>query len=447
MATKGQRNYRPALHFTPKRAWINDPNGLCKRGDTYHLFAQHYPNDTVWGPMHWLHATSKDLLHWEELGIALVPDELGLIFSGSAVVDEGDTAGFGEGALVAIYTSHGQCEQQSIAGALDGVNFVKYEGNPVIPNPGLRDFRDPKLFKNPVLGGWGCVIAAGDRVAFYHSADLKHWERTGDFGLKENRLGAVFECPDLIPLTAPDGSEVWALIASMIQAPEAGGHRTQYFLGEFDGDTFRQTVPMPEPALLDAGYDNYASVSFFGADPMILGWGTSWVYAHQEPTTDYCGCMTLARKLSLRNTPAGLRLCQWPVIPAVRNEVAIRDGGTLPGEVFALRIRAEGAFSASFVSGKGESFTFGLDGDEQFYTDRSKAGEDGFNPLYATPLFQRTKTARLADGLVEMLVVFDRSICELFADGGIYANSTLMYPTAPYETLRLSGAAATIAKL
>ena len=125
--------------------------------------------------MHWLHATSKDLLHWDELGIALAPDELGQIFSGSVVVDEGNTARFGEGALVAMYTSHGECEQQSIAAAPDGVNFVKYGDNLVIPNPGLSDFRDPKLFKNPVLGGWGCVIAAGDRVLFYHSDDLKCW--------------------------------------------------------------------------------------------------------------------------------------------------------------------------------------------------------------------------------------------------------------------------------
>jgi fructan beta-fructosidase len=397
--------------------------------------------------MHWLHATSKDLLHWDELGIALAPDELGLIFSGSVVVDEGNTVGFGEGALVAMYTSHGECEQQSIAAALDGVNFVKYKGNPVIPNPGLKDFRDPKLFKNPVLGGWGCAIASGDRVAFYHSADLKHWERTGDFGSVENRLGTVFECPDLIPLTAPGGREIWVLIASMIQTPGEGGNRTQYFLGEFDGHTFRQTVPMPEPALLDAGYDNYASVSFFGADrPTILGWGTSWVYAHEEPTTDYCGCMTLARTLSLRDTPTGLRLCQWPVIPALLGETAIGDGGALPGEVFALKIRADGAFSVSFENSTGESFAFGLDEGGRFYTDRSKAGEDGFSPLYASLLFQQTEAARLADGTVEMLVVFDRSICELFADNGLYANATLVYPTAPYATLRLTGASATIAK-
>jgi len=448
MATEGRRSYRPSLHFTPKKAWINDPNGLCKRGDTYHLFAQHHPNDTVWGPMHWLHATSKDLLHWDEFGIALAPDELGQIFSGSAVVDEGSTAGFGEGALVAMYTSHSECEQQSIAASPDGFDFIKYGGNPVIQNPGLSDFRDPKLFKNPVLDGWSCVIAAGDRVLFYHSDDLKHWERTGDFGSKGNRLGTVFECPDLFPLTAPDGREVWVLIASMVQAPEAGGHRTQYFLGEFDGRAFRQTVPMHEPVLLDAGYDNYASVSFFGADePMILGWGTSWVYAREEPTTDYCGCMTLARRLSLRETTAGLRLCQRPVIPVIQGEMAIADGGELPGEVFALRIRADGAFSAGFSNGKGESFAFGLDREGQFYTDRSKAGEDGFNAQYDTPLFQRTKAARLTDGATEMLVVFDRSICELFADGGLYANSTLMYPTAPYEVLRLCNAAASIAKL
>lgn len=180
---------------------------------------------------------------------------------------------------------------------------------------------------------------------------------------------------------------------------------------------------------------------------MILGWGTSWVYAHQEPTTDHCGCMTLARTLSLGDTPVGLRLRQWPVIPVIQKEVAIEDGGVLPCEVFVLKIRADGASSAAFSNGKGESFAFGLDREGHFYTDRSMAGEDGFNPLYATPLFQCTKAARLADGAVEMLVVFDRSICELFADGGLYANSTLMYPTAPYEMLRLSSAAASIVNL
>ena len=135
------------------------------------------------------------------------------------------------------------------------------------------------------------------------------------------------------------------------------------------------------------------------------------------------------------------------MIPVIQHQVAIEDVGALLGEVFALKIKADGAFSASFSNGKGKSFAFGLDREGQFNTDRSKAGEDGFNPQYDTPLFQRTKAAWLADGATELLVVFDRSICELFADGGLYANSTLMYPTAPFEVLRVSSAAASIANL
>ena len=182
--------YRPEIHFTARKGWINDPNGLVYYKGRYHLFSQHYPDDTHWGPMHWLHAVSDDLLHWEELGIALAPDDLGFIFSGSAVVDTDNTSGFGtedNPPLVAIFTHHwnepgnpANChEQQSIAWSTDGVTFHKYEGNPVIPSD-MADFRDPKVFKNP-KGGWGMVLAAGDRVMFYASQNLKEWEKTGEY--------------------------------------------------------------------------------------------------------------------------------------------------------------------------------------------------------------------------------------------------------------------------
>ena len=447
MATKGERDYRPKMHFAPKAGWINDPNGLVKRGDTYHLFAQYYPNDTVWGPMHWLHATSEDLVRWNEIGVALEPDELGFIFSGGALVDEAGRAGFGKNALIVMYASHGECEQQSIAYSTDGINFTKHPGNPVIKNPGLKDFRDPNPFINPVLNCFSVVIAAGDRVAFYKSNDMVNWERTGEFGKEENRLGTVFECPDLFPLKAPDGRTVWALTASMICPPEEGGSRPQYFLGEFDGYTFRQTEVYDEPVLLDAGYDNYAPITFFGTEePIMLGWGNSWTYAAQEPTGEYCGVMTLARRVSLKNTKAGLRIAQMPVIQ-MGKESPIQSGGALPGDVFALKIKSHGVFSAALYNKKGERFEFGLNEGGMFFTDRSCSGEMAFNDLYNSPLYQHTNAKRLMDGPVELLVVFDRSIIEIFADNGLYANATLMYPTSPYEYLELTGAEAMIMEL
>src|ERR1700712_1591580 len=150
--------YRPQLHFTPKAHWMNDPNGMVYYNGIYHLFFQYYPGGTTWGPMHWGHAESRDLTHWKELPVALYPDSLGYIFSGSAVVDSGNTSGFGkkgEIPLVAIFTQHDPAgekagsstyQNQSIAYSVDnGKSWKKYTGNPVLKNPGIKDFRDPKV--------------------------------------------------------------------------------------------------------------------------------------------------------------------------------------------------------------------------------------------------------------------------------------------------------------
>lgn len=451
MSTKGARDYRPTLHYTPPKAWINDPNGLVWDGERYHLFAQHYPDDTKHGPMHWIHATSEDLIHWTHHGIALAPDELGFIFSGSAIVDRGNTSGLGDGRdpIIAMFTHHGakdHLEQQSIAYSNDGINFIKYQGNPVIENPGIKDFRDPKVFRNEQLNCWSCVIASGDCVSFYRSDNFIQWTKTGEFGKTENKMGGIFECPDLFPLTAPDGSILFALTASMIQPQETGGSRTQYFLGAFDGYTFHETIPFAAPELIDYGYDNYAAVTFAGAkDTLLLGWGTSWTYAAQEPTGEYCGCMTLARKQSLVQTDEGIRLASEPVLPKLNPAEVIQNGGKLPGEVFVLDIQAQGPFAACLQNARGERFCFGLGDDGAFYTDRSQSGEMGFSELYNSPIYQFTNRRRLKSGPVRMRAVFDRSMIELYADDGTYVNTTLMFPTAPYETIALDGATATIA--
>ena len=440
MSTWSGRDFRPRFHFTPPFGWINDPNGLCVVDGKYHLFAQYYPYDAVWGPMHWLHAVSDDLLAWRPLGVALRPDGLGQIFSGSAVWDAANSSGLGKerGPLVVMFTHHGAVEQQSVAWAEDGVHFRLYPGNPVIPNPGVRDFRDPKVFSNPVHGGWSAVVAAGDRVAFYASRDLLHWERTGEFGRAEGVEG-VFECPDCFPVAAPDGSTVWVLSCSNMHPEEEGGPRTQYFLGAFDGDAFRRAVAFDGPALVDEGFDNYAAVTFSGApQPIAMGWAASWVYARQLPTNEFCGQMTLARRASLRETKAGLRLAWEPVVPAVALAPA-RDGAILPGASFRLRLRADGPFEASLVSDAGEAFRFGLDGEGFFYTDRSHAGMSDFHPFFAAEPFARTRAVRVMEGPVCMDVFFDACVCELFADGGVYAGTTLVFPETPYARLRLEG--------
>ncbi|MCL2106157.1 MAG: glycoside hydrolase family 32 protein [Oscillospiraceae bacterium] len=430
MSPKNNRDCRPAWHFCAREGWINDPNGLLRdESGRWHLFAQYTPGALKPGPMHWLHAVSEDLLHWRELGVALAPDALGEIYSGSAVVSQGKA--------VAVFTHHGETERQSLAFSEDGVHFEKYPGNPVIDNPGLRDFRDPKVFRNDILGGWSMVVAAGDDLRFYHSRDLLRWEQTGAFGKKENRMGGIFECPDLFPLPAPDGGTLWALTASMGLPASYDGGRMQYFLGAFDGYGFRRTIEAERPLLVEAGQDNYAAVTFYRADPakhappIQIGWANNWAYAGETPTGGWRGCMTLARELCLMKTKEGLRLAARPVSPPLGKSCSVSGGAApLPGEGFVLDLEAPGDFSAALRNEQGERFAFGC-AEGVFFTDRSGTGR--------LP-FPRTSQARLLEGPVRARLIFDRSIAEIFADGGVYANTSLLFPEKRYETVELQGA-------
>ena len=245
--------------------------------------------------MHWGHATSRDLIHWEHQPIALYPDELGFIFSGSAVYDTQNSSEYGTNEnppIIAIYTSHHKdgLEQQSIAYSNDKYwHFEKSYLNPVIKNPGISDFRDPKAFWNPVRRCWSLVLAAQDRVFFYASQDMKNWEKTGEFGPEGNHVKGVWECPDLFPIEYK-GKNVWVLVVSMTKASEDDHCKMQYFLGDFDGEKFLCTYPSDEPRWLDEGFDNYAAVTFQNAkDVLLMGWGMNWQYAAQTPTEEYCG--------------------------------------------------------------------------------------------------------------------------------------------------------------
>lgn len=436
MSTKGPRDLRPALHYTPKKGWINDPNGLvCVNGE-YHLFAQYGPKPH-WGDIHWSHAVSPDLLHWRDLPHALAPDGLGMVFSGSAVYDEKNTSGLGteeNPPIIAMYTSHGGHEQQSIAYSLDGENFIKYPQNPVIANSEKPDFRDPKVFKNP-RGGWSVVLAAGDHVEFYGSKDLIRWHKTGSFGPKGNYSKGVWECPDLFPLDL-DGREIWVLLVSMGACPENLGSRTQYFLGSFDGNTFTPDGSFTKPEFIDSGFDNYAGVTYFGTEERILvGWAANWVYANDLPTGEFCGQMTLPRALSLADTElGGVRLSGAPVSDKLFGERRPIDGG-LPGEVFKLTVSGEGPGEAVLANGRGEEFRFGVDKDGNIYVDRSRAGIRDFNAEFAKPEYGRISAPRFFTGPWTLELTFDRSVCELFADRGTRIFTQLLYPIEPYNSV------------
>ena len=450
MSTIGIRNFRPKIHFTPIKGWTNDPNGLVYYNNKYHLFYQHYPYTPVWGPMHWGHAISEDLINWEHLPIALEPDMDGTaMFSGSAAIDVNNISGFsrdGKTPLIAIYTAHGDEEAQSIAYSLDGINFVKYDENPVIPNPGLRDFRDPKMFWNPVKNCWSLVLAASDRVHFYETDDFKSWKKTGEFGTKEdgNHASGIWECTDLIPLEHK-GKTIWLLIGSMTWDGKTPFIGTQYFLGDFDGDKFINTMPFDQPERVDCGWDNYAGVTFNNLarenHPVFIGWGTCPHYAKRTPTGVYCGNMTLPRRLFLVETALGLRLGSAPVAVdrMIDGGKVLESNASIPSETYVLKIEGKGSACISLRNDKGQEYVFGVDDENCLYADRSNAGTKSFHKLFASPEFSTAKAKRFYDGSYTMYFYFDVSITELYIDNGTRNMTMLCYPDAPYNNIVTNG--------
>ena len=443
MSTKGSRNYRPNIHFTPPAMWTNDPNGMVYVNGIYHLFYQHYPEAPNWGPMHWGHAVSRDLLHWKHMPIALYPDELGMIFSGSCVYDRENTSGYGtkeKPPIVAVYTNHGRhgLEQQSIAYSTDGIHFEKSYQNPVIPNPGISDFRDPKAFYNPVKNCWSLVLAAGDRVHFYKSEDLKRWEKTGEFGPEGNLASGVWECPDLFQVEAEDGRKLWVLIVSMTTTTEDGRCRTQYFLGDFDGDKFIQQQKEEEPLWIDFGFDNYAGVTFQNLEePLFLGWAMNWGYANETPTGEYCGQMTLARSLRAVKTEKGYRLAaSFAGLEKYQHSAyPVNHMQRLYTDTFGMKVT--GTKKITLSNAHGQKLVIQVTEDEVF-VDRTHAGEHAFHEQFQMPQYCSVRIPRMKqDGKMEL--IFDVSVLEVLADDGLIPVSMVAYPEAPYDQVLLEG--------
>jgi sucrose-6-phosphate hydrolase SacC (GH32 family) len=298
--------YRPRIHFTPAKNWMNDPNGLVWHKGEYHLFFQHNPQGTKWGHMSWGHAVSKDLLTWEELPVAIPEDEDGAIFSGSAISDGDD--------IVAIYTRHTETNQaQCIARSKDnGRTFVKYENNPVLDEK-KKDFRDPKVFK--YKDHWiMCAAQPHDhQISFYSSTDLINWKHLSDFG-PAGAVNGVWECPDLFPLQL-DNEEVWVLIVSL-NPGGLYGSGTQYFIGDFDGTTFVPRYSTEEPRWLDYGKDNYAGVTFNNQPDgkrIFIGWLANWEDVKDHPVTSWTTQMTIPRELALTYLNGEIVVTQQPM--------------------------------------------------------------------------------------------------------------------------------------
>lgn len=472
--------HRPQFHFSPKEKWTNDPNGMVYFDGEYHLFYQHYPDSSVWGPMHWAHAISRDLVHWEHLPIALYPDPLGYIFSGSAVVDWKNTTGFGENGqppLVAMFTYHDAVaaeagsdshQSQAIAFSNDrGRSWTKYAGNPVLPNPGgVRDMRDPKVMWDDDSGQWVVVLAVGDHAEFWGSPDLKNWKKLSEFGKTLGAHGGVWECPDLFPMTVEGtGEKMWVLIINLNPGNPNGGSGTQYFVGQFDGKAFT-----PDPAFLpyvqngngvwiDYGKDNYAGVTWSDAPDgrrLFIGWMSNWQYANKAPTEIWRNAMTIPWLLKLKKTDEGYRLFPQPVeeLRTLRlathslDKTEINSSLGLTEQLgfsprlsemeleFALPEGATGSFGVELSNSKGESYRIGFNAsDNQFFSDRTNAGEASFSEDFAkrpsvAPRFSMDKTLRLH-------LFFDVASAELFADGGATVMTEIFFPNEDFNQVKL----------
>ncbi|MCB0641906.1 MAG: glycoside hydrolase family 32 protein [Phaeodactylibacter sp.] len=475
-AVKTVEPHRPNFHFTPPEKWMNDPNGMVYFEGEYHLFYQYYPDSTVWGPMHWGHAVSTDLGHWEHLPIALYPDSLGYIFSGSAIVDWKNTSGFGQDGqppMVAMFTYHNPVgeaagnidfQYQGIAYSNDkGRSWTKYEGNPVVPNPGIRDFRDTKVIRDTARDRWLMVLAAWDHSKFYSSPDLKNWTFLSDFGKEWGVHGGVWECPDFFPVTVEGtDTEKWVLLQSLNPGGPNGGSGTQYFIGDFDGQyftldpEFAPAVTDSQAVWLDWGRDNYAGVTWSDAPDqrrLFIGWMSNWDYAQVVPTQTWRSAMTLPRELKLLQTPEGLRLQSLPVpeLQQLRRTEAPIDPDTFTADQ-AIPFYPEGTelilrftkpqntdqVGIRLRNAKGESYRIGYDAaTNSYFSDRRQAGKTDFSPSFATAVHYAPRQA-LGDTL-ELHLFFDVASVELFADDGMINLTDIYFPTQPFDEAFLLG--------
>jgi len=402
----GQEPWRPVAHFTPQRMWMNDPNGMIYHNGLYHLFYQYHPGSMIWGPMHWGHATSKDLLTWEEHDIALYPDQHGTMFSGCCVNDRNNTSGLfsaaGSDNLVALY-SHDK-QTQGIATSTDGgFNWTHYSGNPILPAV-KQDFRDPKVIWHELTSRWVMILSAHKECQFYTSENLIEWTFASAFS--GGCTTGVWEVPDLFQLADPKGDLHWVLLMSVNDGAPAGGSGIEYFIGDFDGETFTWDESQGT-RWLDFGPDNYAGTTWFDepdGDKLYIGWMSNWPYANKVPTDPWRGAMTLPRKLALYENGEGLEVGGlpkvWPQPDGAVLDVQTHAFLSIEGLVQSLRLKVAGAETGHEIEVDFAAKTLKL--------HRSQA---------LPSMFKTAQMALTSSDEVEIKLVYDNGIIELFDMG------------------------------
>jgi len=454
--------FRLQYHFAPPRNWTNDPNGLVFYKGEYHLFYQFNPFGTKWGHMTWGHAVSPDLVHWMDLPPALKEENGIMMFSGSAVVDQHNSSGLcrdmsgDHSCLIAIYTGHTERRQtQNIAFSNDrGRTWTKYQGNPVV-DLGLKDFRDPKVIWYEPQKKWVMATALSDqhKIRFFGSSDLIHWTALSDFG-PEGATGGVWECPDLFPLPLAGSTDTkWVLVVNINPGGVAGGSGTQYFVGSFNGDSFKNDNERSQQLWMDYGKDYYAAVSFFGhpardSRRIMIGWFSNWQYANDTPESDWRGAMAFPREISLRKRDEGIRVTQTPVrevdklyaskpMLMAERPMTVADANALlarqrvRGKILRVDIeltlgQARQA-GLSVFKGEMDRTLVGVDRMKRcLFIDRNHSGVVEFNSHFPGrhegPLHDATS--------VSLDILLDQSSVEVFAEGGGTTLADRVYPSA-----------------
>ena len=436
--TRNTEPHRPVYHHTPAYGWMNDPNGMFYKDGTWHLYYQYNPYGSQWENMTWGHSTSTDLVHWEHHPAPIGPDGLGAIFSGSCVVDKDNTAGFGQGAIVAFYTSAGDHQVQSMAYSTDnGMTFTKYVGNPVITSQ-LPDFRDPHVFWNEEAGHWNLILAAGQEMQIYSSANLKEWKLESAFGHGYGNHGGVWECPDLMKLpVAGTDKEKWMLICNINPGGPWGGSAAQYFIGDFDGKTFTCESKPNVTKWMDYGKDHYATITFDNAPDgrrVGIAWMSNWQYANQVPTRQFRSANSIAREYGLFEYNGETYCSTKPV-----KEMDALRGSRLnaPSEACEVVVTLKGDAQLTLRNSRNEKVVITYneeDGTIDF--DRRHSGDVSFSDAFPTIVTTPTY------GTVRQLRIFiDRCSMELFDGDGKVAMTNLVFPTTPYDRLTLKGKA------
>ena len=442
-AVSMNEQYRPQIHFTPAKNWMNDPNGMVYADGVYHLFYQYNPQGNSWGNMSWGHATSTDLIHWTEQTVALTRDELGDIFSGSAVIDKDNTAGFGQNAMVALYTSASEAQQQSMAYSTDGgKSFTRYAGNPVIKNND-DNLRDPKVFWHADSKQWVMALAKGWKmgVELYGSTDLKTWRHLSTFFRElAGRPSLQWECPDLIQV-----GDKWVMLVSVNPGGPILGSGTMYFTGQFDGTTFTAD-DLDYPVWLDYGMDNYAGVTWSntGDRRIMIGWMNNWQYAGDVPCSPWRSAMTLPRELSLAQYEGKPILCSTVVseIDQIADTWQPTTGAIDAKDSYQLRftIGLDKNSTVTLSNSNDEKFTFDINASARTLTAHrtSTTGKTSFNGTFSIPSMQAPLCVEGNTVTLDLFV--DQSSIEIFTQQGTMSMTNLVFPQSIYSQFSVSGA-------